>query len=102
MKDPDENLVLAFIVRMPGQKADELLTEFVQHEMTKRLTEKRNEGYSGWNTSDSRCENSLLRERLLKNVEKGNWIDVINLAAMLLAREKMFYEVPYTQTVNHT
>jgi hypothetical protein len=89
--NPDEKLLLTFVVQAKPGDADNLLVEFAHYEMRERLKVQRERGYYGWNTAQ--CENADLKERLLKNVERGDWIDVINLAAMLLARTRMFNEV---------
>lgn len=93
---PDRNLLLSFIAIAQPENADDLLVEFASHKMHERLYAQRNRGYKGWNTPQ--CENSDLKERLVKNTESEDWIDVINLAAMLLARTQMFEEIPMAYT----
>lgn len=93
----DKRLIQHFISRCPAEVADELLLEFATYEMRQRLTDQRNNGFSGWNTS--RCENEALKKRLLKNLEKDDFIDVLNLAAMLLARQRLFCEVQRDGTI---
>ena len=87
-----EKLVMRFITQANAEAADRILVEFTGYEMRKRLEEQRSKGFSGWNTAQ--CENENLKNRLLQNAKNDDWIDVINLAAMLLARERMFHEVP--------
>lgn len=90
-KEPNTDLLLAFILQVTPQEADKQLVEFASYQMQNRLAEKHKQGYTGWHTPQ--CENSALKTRLLKNVESEDWVDVINLAAMLLARSSMFTEV---------
>ncbi len=88
--EPDEELLLSFVVGTSSVKADILLVEFANYEMREKLKKQRDKGFRGWHTAE--CENNDLKERLLKNVSSGDWVDVLNLAAMLLARERMFTE----------
>ena len=90
-KEPDAVLLITFVAQADPEKADALLVDFAEYKMRERLKEQRENGYKGWNTPQ--CVNSDLKERLLKNVESGDWVDVANLAAMLLARSAMFDEV---------
>lgn len=88
LKNPPTELQIECIVRMPNDAADMLLIEFVAHEMRERLKTQRDKGYHGWHTSI--CDNKDLIKRLKKNLEKGDLLDVLNLAAMALAREHLF------------
>ena len=90
---PDEDLLLTFVVRTKPEAADKLLVEFASFEMGERLRLQRAKGFSGWNTAE--CESQDLKQRLIKNVESEDWVDVLNLAAMLQARKRMFFEVPF-------
>ena len=92
---PNEDLVLEFFVKTIPEKADSILLSFIRHEMQKRLEEQRNKGFSGWHTPQ--IENENLLKRLNKNLAQGDYIDVINLASMLLAREALFTEKHYTK-----
>jgi len=89
-KDPDENLVMEFLMEAKSSHADSVLLRSTEYSMSVRLKEKRDSGLSGWNTPQ--IENKDLLARLRKSLEKGKYIDVINFAAMILAREKMFVE----------
>ena len=88
---PDEKLLLAFVIQAKPSDADNLLVDFATYEMRARLQRQRNYGWCGWNTAQ--CNNEDLKKRLLKNAGSGDWVDVLNLAAMLLARSRMFDEV---------
>jgi len=86
----DNDLVMAFLIGCPSEKADHILVERTAHIMRERLQEKREDGFSGWNTP--RCSNEDLLRKLEDNLEQGELLDVINLAAMILARRGMFKE----------
>ncbi len=98
-EQPHEDLVMEFIVHTTPEKADSALLRFTEYEMRTRLNEQRVKGFTGWNTPQ--CENSDLMKRLKKNLEAGDYIDVINLAAMLNAREKIFTEKHLTETAEN-
>ncbi len=89
-KQPNENLLMEFITKIPSKDADSVLLRFTEYKMAKRLKQQREMGFSGWNTPQ--CGNSDLLKRLRDNLDRGEYLDVINLAAMLLARENMFVE----------
>lgn len=84
---PDEFL-LAWVLRLPDEKADELLAEMVAHEMRKKLAQKREDGRRGW--FGPNCSNEELLSMLKEHVDKGDPIDIINLAGMMLARQKLY------------
>lgn len=44
-----------------------------------RLADKQRAGWRGWNSLSAKT----LRERLLRNVESGDWVDVANIAMFL-------------------
>jgi len=85
--EPDE-LLLEWILRIPDEKADELLVDAVMHEMRKKLKKKRQDGRGGW--FGPNCSNAGLREILLEHIDKGDPIDIINLAAMIMVRTKLY------------
>lgn len=90
-EDADDVLLLTFVAQVDSAKADEILASFANTAMRERLKKQRGKGFYGWHTPQ--CENSDLKARLLENAESGDWVDVMNLAAMLAARESMFKEV---------
>ena len=90
LKEPQTELQIECILRLPGKEADALLIEFASHEMSNRLCTQREHGFHGWHGPN--CTNQDLIERLKKNLEKGDLIDVLNLAAMALAREHLYGE----------
>ena len=73
------------------------MVSFISEEMARRLSEKRIKGYRGWHTDE--CSNDQLLKRLRDNLNemvinytagKIGMIDVVNLAAMIYAREQMY------------
>ena len=87
---PNNNLLNAFVMRQTDEKADEILVDMVRHEMTEKLEKKRAQGKGGW--FGPNCSNAFLHELLSEHLHKGDMVDVINLAAMILAREKLYGE----------
>jgi len=77
-----------FIERTDHQIADELLLSTAQEAMERRLDEKAQQGCHGWHGPE--CTNGELLEMLKRNVEKGEMVDVMNLAAMIYARERLY------------
>lgn len=87
LNDP---FILGMILKVTNEAADALLIEMVAYEMRHKLAKKRKDGRGGWFTPD--CESIDLVDSLRKHVENGDMIDVINLAAMILARHKLYGE----------
>lgn len=88
-KDQDE-LLLEWILRMPDEKADGLLVDVVSHEMRKRLREKREDGKAGW--FGPIFNNAYLKRLLAEHINDNDMIDVINIAAMIMVRKKLYGE----------
>lgn len=88
LNNAPDKLLLEWVLRMPDDKADELLVYAVMYEMRDKLKKKRNDGRGGW--FGPNCSNEVLREMLIDHVEKGDPIDVINLAAMIMVRTKLY------------
>lgn len=84
----DKVLVSELICRVYDDQADAVLVGFVGSEMRKRLAQKRSEGRGGW--FGPNCTNNDLRDMLVENLQKGDMIDVINIAGMILARERIW------------
>lgn len=60
-----------------------LLVSFTE-EMKKRIKEKHNEGYSGW---DNPNENFDYLGRIKQAADEGRWVDAANLAMLKWNRE---------------
>lgn len=65
---------------------DDMMVAIVTEEMSNKLAKKREEGRGGWYG----CSEEFLYELLQRHVEKGDMIDVLNLAAMIHARRLIF------------
>ena len=66
-------------------QADQILVSLCSEDMRIKLYNKRQEGRGGWNHS---CSNDLLMDMLKEHVEKGDMVDVMNLAGMIHMRKK--------------
>lgn len=80
--------VQSFIDAVSSADADNLLVHEITRDMNEKLAKKRKDGYSGWHTSD--CSNSDLVIMLKAHIDKGDMIDVINIAAMIHCRTKLY------------
>lgn len=90
INDTPNDFIAAFIFRQTDEKADEILVDMVRHEMTEKLKKKRSDGRGGW--FGPNCSNAALCDLLDEHLHKGDMVDVINIAAMILARQKLFGE----------
>lgn len=77
-----------FIERAPDAIADDLLVSAVNVAMDAKLQAKRDEGRGGWHGAS--CSNEKLKRMLIEHIEKGDMIDVINIAGMMYMRSKLF------------
>lgn len=68
---------------LPQHYDDTAVDKFAEA-MKLKLAEKREEGYSGWET----CSVELLRKELIKHIAYGDPVDVANFAMMLFSREE--------------
>ena len=66
---------------------DSALADTVRGRMLMKLKKKRKDGRNGWWDPDMKA-NSMLKDMLVEHIEKGDMIDVINLAAMIMVREE--------------
>jgi hypothetical protein len=72
--------------RAPDEIADTHLVHYVKLLMQDKLAAARKKGRGGW-WDPERCSVLDLRRMLIEHVDKGDMRDVINLAAMVHARE---------------
>jgi hypothetical protein len=72
--------------KLSDAEVDKQMVDLVTAEMTKKLAQKRKEGISGWHTFRFTTED--LRKALREHVDKGDMVDVLNFAGMVLARER--------------
>ena len=79
----------AFIDALPDEQADRLLVQLAGAAMQRKLEiASVLRGRGGWHRSD--CSEGYLRELLAEHVVKGDLVDVMNLAAMIYARQQLY------------
>lgn len=66
--------------------ADEQLVHLASVAMREKLAKKRKEGYGGWWRPTVPV--AFLQSLLEDHVRKGDMVDIMNIAAMILAREE--------------
>lgn len=85
----DMQLFLQLAKEFPGRadaEADERLCRYAAHVMKEKLDASRVKGRGGW-WDENQCSTDHLRASLRQHVAKGDMVDVMNLAAMVYARE---------------
>ena len=84
-----KNITSAFLSKVPGEIADEILVEQATVAMAEKLAKVRSEkGRGGWHTPD--CKTDDLMAKLLTKVEEGDMVDVMNYAAMIYVRNELY------------
>lgn len=58
--------------------------------MGAKLAKSRSKGCFGWHTGF--CTNADLKQKMVEHIGKGDMVDVINFAAMIMVRERLFGE----------
>ena len=86
----DDNVRQQFVEIVQDEDADELLVRLAGEAMLAKLAKKRADGRMGWWTTNA--DNRHLKAMLEAHVAKGDMVDVLNLAAMILVREKLYGE----------
>lgn len=81
-------LAAAFLDKVSGEQADEILVEFAALAMAEKLAKKRDQGAGGWHTS--KCSTDDLTAKLLEAVEGGDMVDALNYAAMIYVRSELY------------
>ncbi len=71
------------------QEIDDFMVEFASVKMKDKMEQSRNKGRGGWHTP--KCSTETLRKMLQEHIEKGDMIDVMNIAGMILVREYIGY-----------
>lgn len=66
------------------ETADNMLVAITSRAMQEKLEKKRYDGRSGWHTDA--CSIAFLEELLEEHIAKGDMVDVINIAAMIMVR----------------
>lgn len=65
---------------------DKWLARIAENAMLEKLESSRDKGRGGW-WDEKQCSVDDLKHLLLEHVEKGDMVDVMNIAAMIYARE---------------
>ena len=90
MKDIMKMGIDAVLLQLPKEsqeeKIDYLLCSITHHEMIKKLEVAREKGRCGWWKEE--CNIDFLKDMLREHIEKGDMIDVINIAAMIMLKEE--------------
>lgn len=76
------------LLRKMNEAMDEVLVEAAASMMRHKLAKARDTGRSGW-WNPKECTARGLREAMEAHVEKGDPVDVMNLAAMVAVREML-------------
>ena len=71
--------------------ADFLMVEYAKNEMLIKLSKKRLDGKGDWH-HPTKCNNEHLLRSLINHVSKGDMVDVLNIAAMILLRNQLYGE----------
>jgi len=79
------------LVRREDKIADYLMVEQAKEAMLNKLAKKRAEGRGRWHHA-TLCSNQYLIKCLKDHIDKGDMVDVLNLAAMILARQELYGE----------
>lgn len=74
--------LIEVLAQRSGQHSDDFAVDRMAAAMKKKLAEKREQGYGGW----EHCEASNLRNKLYNHMEKGDPLDVANFCMMLWNR----------------
>jgi hypothetical protein len=77
-----------FIDFLPDETADALMVDIAAQAMRDKLAKKRADGRGGWHTSTA--DDGALRRMLVEHCAKGDPVDVMNLAAMLYVRGRLY------------
>ncbi|MDA8153489.1 MAG: hypothetical protein M0003_12425 [Acidithiobacillus sp.] len=95
--EPD-GLALSLFTPLSGLsdvEADHYLVRRCAEHMTAKLALSRAKGRGGWHTP--RCDVDHLHRMLREHVEKGDMVDVLNLAGMILVRQSCGRQESYGQ-----
>ena len=78
----------ATLLRKMNEAMDEVLVEAAASMMRHKLAKARDKGRGGW-WNPKECTAKGLREAMEQHTEKGDPVDVMNLAAMVAVREML-------------
>jgi hypothetical protein len=77
-----------FLHAVTGERADAMLVELAGAAMAAKLAKKREDGRGGWHLPDPAMDANL-RKALREHLDKGDMVDVLNLAAMIHVRGEL-------------
>jgi hypothetical protein len=83
---PRDALPSSMLTELPDLEADQYLVFRCANRMAAKLASSRAKGRGGWHTS--RCDDNHLHRMLREHVEKGDMVDVLNIAGMILVRHE--------------
>jgi hypothetical protein len=78
----------ATLLRKINEAMDDVLVEAAASMMRHKLSKARDKGRGGW-WNPKECTVKGLREAMEQHTEKGDPVDVMNLAAMVAVREML-------------
>lgn len=73
---------------IPDSTADKWMVDSVARKMEAKLKIKRDQGMGGWLTTG--CSNEHLKKEMVAHIEKGDMVDVLNFAGMILMRQEIY------------
>ena len=76
------------LLRKMNEAMDDVLVEAAASMMRSKLSKARDKGRGGW-WNPNECTAKGLREAMEQHTEKGDPVDVMNLAAMVAVREML-------------
>lgn len=77
------------IAKLDDVSADEALVDITSNAMAEKLKKKRRQNKEGWYIKEM-ITNEQLLIMLKKNLDDGDMVDVINLAAMVYVRSEIY------------
>jgi hypothetical protein len=88
-EDISEEDLFLYLETMDDAQADTLLVAKAAMDMRLKLQKKRTQGFGGW-YKRSGMSNEELKQMLKEHVEKGDMVDVLNLAGMIHFRNAYY------------
>lgn len=87
----DASIPFPMLAELPDLEADQYLVLRCARAMTAKLTSSRAQGRGGWHTPG--CSDIHLHKMLQEHLEKGDMVDVLNIAGMILVRQESVQEM---------
>lgn len=89
MKQGVREIMGPLIAKLDDVSADEALVDITSNAMAEKLKKKRRQNKEGWHIKEM-ITNEQLLIMLKKNLDDGDMVDVINLAAMVYVRSEIY------------